>query len=62
MIFHVKEGAQADLPARANPITDMDERRRVLGAVMRSNSWFSAQSYDLDTWVAGSPLVEVEFE
>ena len=62
MIFHVKEGAHADLPARATSITDAVERRRLLGAVMRSNSWFMAQSYDLDVWVAGSPLVEVEFE
>jgi deazaflavin-dependent oxidoreductase (nitroreductase family) len=62
MVFHVKEGAQADLPARATPITDAAERRRLLGAVMRGNSWFRAQSYDLDAWVAGSPLVEVEFE
>ena len=62
MIFHVKEGAQADLPARAIPIADAAERRRILGAVMRNNSWFRAQSYDLDAWVAESPLVEVEFE
>ena len=62
MVFHVKEGAQADLPARATPITDPAERRHVLGAVMRSNSWFRAQNYDLDSWVAASPLVEVVFE
>jgi deazaflavin-dependent oxidoreductase (nitroreductase family) len=62
MIFHVKEGAQAELPARATPITDPAERRRILGAVMRGNSWFRAQSYDLDAWVAASPLVEVVFE
>ena len=62
MVFHVKEGAQADLPARATPIADPAERRRILGAVMRSNSWFSAQSYDLDAWVAASPLVAVDFE
>ena len=62
MVFHVKEGAQADLAARATPITDAAERRQILGAVMRSNSWFRAQHYDLEAWVAGSPLVEVEFE
>ena len=62
MIFHVKEGAQADLPAHATPIADPAERRRILRAVMHSNSWFSAQSYDLDAWVAGSPLVQVVFE
>ena len=62
LVFHVKQGAQADLPARAVPITDPDERRRIIGEVMRGNSWFRSQSFDLDTWVASSPLVEVEFE
>jgi deazaflavin-dependent oxidoreductase (nitroreductase family) len=62
LVFHVKEGARADLPARAVPIVDPAERRRIIGAVMRSNSWFRSQNYDLDTWVASSPLVEVQFE
>ena len=62
LVFHVKEGARADLPARALPIADPAERRRIMGEVMRSNSWFRSQSYDLDAWVASSPLVEVQFE
>jgi deazaflavin-dependent oxidoreductase (nitroreductase family) len=62
MVFHVKEGVHADLPAHATPIVDPAERRRILGEVMRSNSWFRAQSYDLDAWVAASPLVEVIFD
>jgi deazaflavin-dependent oxidoreductase (nitroreductase family) len=60
--FHVKEGARADLPATARPVTDPEERRRVMGAVMRGNSWFRSQRFDLEAWVAGSPLVEVIFE
>lgn len=60
--FHVKEGARADLPARAIPISEPAERRRIMGAIMRGNSWFAAQSFDLDAWVAGSPLVEVVLE
>lgn len=60
--FHVKEGASADLPARAELITDPAERRRIMGAVMRGNAWFREQSFDLDAWVAGSPLVAVSFE
>ena len=60
--FHVKQGAQADLPARAIPIADAAERRRVIGAIMRSNSWFRAQRFDIEEWVASSPLVAVEFE
>jgi deazaflavin-dependent oxidoreductase (nitroreductase family) len=61
-VFHVKEGVQADLSARALLITDAEERRRIMSEVMRSNSWFRSQSYDLDAWVASSPLVEVQFE
>jgi deazaflavin-dependent oxidoreductase (nitroreductase family) len=60
-VFHVKEGTQADLPARALPITDPAERRRIMGQVLRYNSWFRSQDYDLDAWVAASPLVEVQF-
>jgi deazaflavin-dependent oxidoreductase (nitroreductase family) len=52
--LHVKRGLQADLPARARPIEDPDERRTVLTRVL-------AGSYDLEAWIAGSPLVEVEF-
>jgi deazaflavin-dependent oxidoreductase (nitroreductase family) len=62
LTFHVKEGARADLPATARLIDDPGERRRVMGAVMAQNSWFTAQPYSLDDWVAGSPLVEVLFE
>ena len=59
--FHVKEGARADLAARARIIDDPIERRQVMAAVMAGNSWFRAQSFDLEAWVAGSPLVEVSF-
>jgi deazaflavin-dependent oxidoreductase (nitroreductase family) len=62
MTFHVKQGASADLPARAIPITDQAERRRIMGAVMRQNNWFASQQSSLDDWVAGSPLVEVRFD
>lgn len=61
-VFHVKEGAQADLPARAIPIADPAERRRIMAEVLRWNTWFTAQNYDLDEWVAGSPLVLVELD
>ena len=53
LTVHVKRGAQADVPARARPIEDPAERRAVLSRV--------AGGYDLEAWIAGSPLVEVEF-
>ena len=62
LTFHVKEGARADLPARAVPISDPAERRRIMGAIMRGNQWFAAQPYTLDAWVDGSPLIGVVFE
>lgn len=61
LTFHLKERARADLAARAVIVDDAAERRRVMGAVMTGNSWFRAQRFDLDAWVAGSPLVEVVF-
>jgi hypothetical protein len=61
-IFHVKEGSRVDLIAHAVPIVDPAERRRIMGEVLRRNRWFAAQSYDLEAWVAGSPLVAVEFD
>ena len=54
--FHQKQGTQADLAARARPITDAEERRdvltRIVGRLGRA---------DLDDWLARSPLVEVAF-
>lgn len=61
LTFHVKEGAHAELAAVAEPVLDPVERRRVMGAVMVGNSWFRAQRFDLDAWVAGSPLVAIRF-
>jgi deazaflavin-dependent oxidoreductase (nitroreductase family) len=55
-VFHLKRGVVADLPATARPITDVDERRRVLSAV--AADW----GYGLDLMVATAPLVEVTFE
>ena len=55
--FHIKEGMQADLPARATLIEDADAKRAIL---MRIRDKIG-RSDDLETWVAQSPLVEVAF-
>jgi F420H(2)-dependent quinone reductase len=55
-VFHVKESAQADIPARAHPITDPAERRRVLSGVLAGIGREGA----LEDWVKHSPLIEVE--
>jgi deazaflavin-dependent oxidoreductase (nitroreductase family) len=54
--FHLKETARADIPARAHPITDTAERRRVLSGVLAGIGREGA----LDDWVDRSPLIEVE--
>lgn len=54
--FHLKQLAQADLPATAREITQEGERREVLEKVARV--W----RQDAETMVAHSPLVEVAIE
>jgi len=58
--FHLKESAKADLPARARPVTDPEEKRRVLlGA---DSIWDKPNELTVDEWVRHSPMVEVIFE
>jgi deazaflavin-dependent oxidoreductase (nitroreductase family) len=56
--FHLKQSTQASLPAKAIPITDETERRRVLAKVVQK--W--NRQYQLETFVQSSPLVEVRFD
>ena len=56
--FHLKGSVQADLLARARPITDRTERREVVAGILEELGRGSGR---VDEWVAGSPLVEVEF-
>ena len=56
--FHLKESAEADLPARAIPITTPAEKARLLAAVPGLQQYIAD---DLESWVQGSPLVEVVF-
>lgn len=55
--FHLKEGAQADLPAAARAITEDPERREVLTQLVAN----LGGDRSLDDWHAGAPLVEVTF-
>ena len=54
LVVHVKSGEAVDLPARARPIEDPDERRDVFTRLL------SSTRYDLETWIARSPLAELE--
>ena len=55
-VFHLKETAHADIPARAHPITDPAERRRVLSGLLAGIGREGA----LEDWVDRSPFIEVE--
>jgi deazaflavin-dependent oxidoreductase (nitroreductase family) len=56
--FHLKQSAQADIPAKATPITDEATRRQVLSKVVAK--W--GKQDQLEAFVQSSPLVEVQFE
>lgn len=55
--FHLKESVQADLPARARPITHKSERKEILSQLLQTLDG----DRDFDAWLKDSPLVEVEF-
>jgi deazaflavin-dependent oxidoreductase (nitroreductase family) len=55
--FHLKESVHADLPARATPVTEPDERRAIFTIILEDLE----MSEDLEAWVGGSPLMEITF-
>ena len=56
-LFHLKQGVEADLAARATPILGEAERRELLRLI--AQAWGRERS--LEQFVADSPLVEVTF-
>ena len=58
MTFHLLGPVVADLPARGRPITDPDERRRVMEAVARN--WGVSDRFEI--FYRHSPLIEVVFD
>ena len=56
--FHLMQSAQADLNAKALPVKDESSRRRVLTKVVEK--W--KRRGQIEAFVSGSPLVEVQFE
>ncbi len=47
-----------DLQVRGRVVTDPDERARVFGEIVPGLDWAGS----LESWIAGSPLVEVELD
>ncbi|MCY4624088.1 MAG: nitroreductase/quinone reductase family protein [Chloroflexi bacterium] len=60
MTFHVKESAQRDIPSKAVPITDSDEKRDILTRMKAAEARMAHM--DVDRWVAESPLIRVDFQ
>ena len=58
--FHLKGSARADLPARATPVVDAEQRRGVFQTIKDRRQ--NRLRMDVEEWVAGSPLVRVEIE
>lgn len=54
--FHLKQSLQADIPARATPITDEPTRRMILTRV--TANW--NRQAELEEFVKHSPLVRVQ--
>ncbi|GIF37158.1 nitroreductase/quinone reductase family protein [Actinoplanes xinjiangensis] len=46
-----------DLEVRGRPVTDPEERARIFGEIVPALDWGGS----LESWIAGSPLVEIEF-
>ena len=55
--FHLKQSAEADLPAAARPVTDPDEKRAVFLNAPKLAEYINADN--VQAWVDGSPLIEV---
>jgi hypothetical protein len=59
--FHLKNGVQADLPARATQIVDEAERRRIVPLLLDMVGPVTSMPREVEKWVAGAPLFAVEF-
>lgn len=59
-VFVLKESLSARLPARGVPISDVDDRRHIMGHP--ETLWYRDQGNSVDDLVQGSPIVEVFFQ
>ena len=59
LTFHLKESAQADLPATARAVTDPEEKRQVFLNAPKLAEYINEAN--VQQWVEGSPLIEVVF-
>jgi hypothetical protein len=60
--FHLKNGLVADLRARAEPVVEEAERRRIFTIMFDQLRHVGSAGRELEEWVAGSPLFAVSFD
>ena len=60
MTFHLKQSSQADLPARAIPVTDTKEMQRILQGMSALKERVGAKELK-NKWAKESPLIEIQF-
>jgi hypothetical protein len=58
--FCLKESLHVELPARAVPVTDPEDRRALMSAP--ETQWYRDQVGSIDVLVESSPIVEVFFD
>lgn len=58
LVFHLKRGPIADLPATARIVTDEATRRPIMERV--TQAW--NRQAQLEAFVASSPLIEITFD
>lgn len=66
-VFHLKNGVRADLRARAEPVVDPRERRRIFTEIVADldqplhRAYVAQPVQRVEEWVVGSPLMHVTF-
>ena len=57
--LHLKNDFKADIPVQARPITGRSERLDVFTRLAQQSKFRQGQGLDIQSWVAGSKLVEL---
>ena len=57
--LHLKGETKADIPVRARPIVDSDERRDVFTRLLSQSAFRQGQGMEVESWLLGSRLVEL---
>ncbi len=67
-VFHLKNGAHADIPARAEPVSDPAARRHIFDSIIddlnqpRHSAYIAQPVEGREQWMRGSPLMRVRFD